>query len=390
MAYQQLFRESERKRAIADALSGRAVQSRAPVPYGRVMPNMRVGEGLAQLGEALLARRADRQATSMFNQAEDERKQAMAAALKGTPYEQYQSAIEAGADPRLVAQMSRPEEIVSVMGDNGPEYVTQSNAVGREPYSMATQGQGSALMQAYDMHVAQAQAAGDQPKSFDEFVPWFSKNQVGAQYGTPTDVPGIGFGMPDRTTGTFSVMSPETQVSEAEAGRTAAETRAREQAQIDIQNVADLPGALAKGQEAVDTVNALINHPGRASGTGSSRNMGGGLQRFAPWASDVKDFEVLRTQAQGQVFLEAYQMLKGGGVITEVEGLKAEQAKARMDAAQSDEAYMEALVDYRDAIQRGMNILRQKALDSGLLQEGQPQEQAPPGNQPGAVNWSDL
>ena len=77
--------------------------------------------------------------------------------------------------------------------------------------------------------------------------------------------------------------------------------------------------------------------------------------------SDKFAFNTLNKQAQGQVFLQGFEALKGGGVITEVEGLKAEQALARINQAQSREDYEAGLRDYKEVIENGLVAARQKA-----------------------------
>jgi flagellar protein FlgJ len=66
-------------------------------------------------------------------------------------------------------------------------------------------------------------------------------------------------------------------------------------------------------------------------------------------------------QLQGQAFLQAYNLLKGGGAITDIEGKKAESAMARLDRAQSEDTFKEALKDFRDAIESGITKLKAKA-----------------------------
>jgi hypothetical protein len=195
------------------------------------------------------------------------------------------------------------------------------------------------------------------PEQKAEFLAVLRASQL-AELGGVTNVvpPGVGAG----------VAQPQplsTLTAEEEAKRKLADAGAQGAATGEARGtaIANLPVVLSSGRAALETVDKLLNHPGRAAGTGSSRNMGAGLQRFGPWSSDVKDFDVLRGQAQGQIFLDAYQSLKGGGVITEVEGLKAEQAKARMDAAQTDEEYVNALNDFKAAIQRGINLAEERA-----------------------------
>jgi len=56
----------------------------------------------------------------------------------------------------------------------------------------------------------------------------------------------------------------------------------------------------------------------------------------------------------GQIFLDAFQELKGGGPVTEIEGTKATKAKASMDRALTPKAYRIALRQYLEALQRGV------------------------------------
>lgn len=64
-------------------------------------------------------------------------------------------------------------------------------------------------------------------------------------------------------------------------------------------------------------------------------------------------------QLQGRVFLQAFEALKGGGQITQIEGEKAERAMARLQRAQSPEAFRTALNDFIGAIEAGQAKLRQ-------------------------------
>src|SRR6185436_8294078 len=121
--YRQIFADADRQRAYADALLAKAVQSRAPVAQGRIVPSMGIGEGIAQLGEALLARRAGKQATAGYAQADEERRKAQAAALSGmarppnsvetreaqSPYGRAQTALEAEVAPGVVQQYLKNE-----------------------------------------------------------------------------------------------------------------------------------------------------------------------------------------------------------------------------------------------------------------------------------------
>jgi hypothetical protein len=56
----------------------------------------------------------------------------------------------------------------------------------------------------------------------------------------------------------------------------------------------------------------------------------------------------------GQAFLQAFESLKGGGQITEIEGQKATQALGRLDDYQDPEDYKQALIELRDILSTAM------------------------------------
>jgi hypothetical protein len=125
-----------------------------------------------------------------------------------------------------------------------------------------------------------------------------------------------------------------------------------------------LPGAESKAQTALDTISKLETHPGKRYAIGVP-----GVIPGIP-GTQQRDYIALLEQAKGQTFLQAFESLKGGGAITEIEGKKAEQAIARLDRAQSREGYDAALKDLRGVIERGLRVARQRA-----NQPGQPQLQ---------------
>lgn len=88
----------------------------------------------------------------------------------------------------------------------------------------ATQAKPSALVEQYQL--AKSEGYGG---SYLDFVKEQSRRQVGAQYGAPTDVPGVGIMQPSRTEGAAGnvVISPEANVSAASAARAGAEAEAK-------------------------------------------------------------------------------------------------------------------------------------------------------------------
>lgn len=82
------------------------------------------------------------------------------------------------------------------------------------------------------------------------------------------------------------------------------------------------------------------------------------------WGSSKADFRNLVDQLSGQAFLQIRQALKGAGQVTDFEGQKGELAVSRMRAAAekgSKDDFVKALLDYKDAIDNGMRLLRQQA-----------------------------
>jgi hypothetical protein len=118
---------------------------------------------------------------------------------------------------------------------------------------------------------------------------------------------------------------------------------------------AGLPDAVAKAEEASALINSLKTHPGRKLATGATSYLP------AVAGTDAKDFSVKLDQLKGTVFLQAYSQLKGGGAITETEGLKAEQAIARLNTAQSEGQFVKALDELNEVISAGISRMKQRA-----------------------------
>ena len=105
----------------------------------------------------------------------------------------------------------------------------------------------------------------------------------------------------------------------------------------------------------LDLIRKVREHPGRENSTGLS----GTLIPTIP-GSDKQDFHTLIEQLEGAAFLKAYDGLKGGGTITEIEGKKAEAAIARLNLRQSDEGFLQALDDLEEVLTAAMGRLSSK------------------------------
>jgi hypothetical protein len=80
---------------------------------------------------------------------------------------------------------------------------------------------------------------------------------------------------------------------------------------------------------------------------------------FIP-GTDVSDFNARLDQLRGGAFLEAFQTLKGGGQITEVEGKKATDAITRMRSSQSEDEFKAAALEFKAILQRGVDRAAQR------------------------------
>ena len=112
---------------------------------------------------------------------------------------------------------------------------------------------------------------------------------------------------------------------------------------------------VTNANNALATIDSALNHPGLNAAVGSIDS------KFVSLSPDAVAFEAYHDQIKGKAFLAAFESLKGGGQITEVEGLKAEQATARLNLAQDEEDYKKALMDLKsvinDVLKRNQNVL---------------------------------
>ena len=108
---------------------------------------------------------------------------------------------------------------------------------------------------------------------------------------------------------------------------------------------------------------------GKADGTtkphaGFKGAVGAGMGlRFIPGTSE-KDFQSMYEQVTGGAFLQAFETLKGGGQITQIEGEKGTAAINRMQLATSEEEFINASRDFQAVVRRGV-ATAQKELGSG-------------------------
>ena len=124
----------------------------------------------------------------------------------------------------------------------------------------------------------------------------------------------------------------------------------------------NLPKAENQAQDALNLINSIGNDPGLSTVVGAPNPLQGRIPFIGNVVgSPAADFQAKLDQLGGKQFLEAFEALKGGGQITEVEGKKATSAIARMQTSQSEKAFKEALGELKGIVQRGVEGARSKA-----------------------------
>ena len=136
-----------------------------------------------------------------------------------------------------------------------------------------------------------------------------------------------------------------------------AEATGKEVGQVAGKAQTELAGMDEKQSLAFTQVDELLRHKGFSSVVGATMVPG---MRFIPGTKEA-DFMSRLEQIKGGAFMEAYKVLKGGGQITEMEGVKATAAMNRMSISTSEAEFRAAAKDFKDAVTVGFNKLRAQA-----------------------------
>lgn len=122
----------------------------------------------------------------------------------------------------------------------------------------------------------------------------------------------------------------------------------------------DLPRVEQNANQTLGILERMKVHPGREGSTGFIQGM------LPSRSSDQVDFQSFVDQTKGQSFLQAFQMLKGAGQITEIEGEKATNAISRLGNQRlSDDDYLKAITDLEEVIKLGLERARVQAGQGG-------------------------
>ncbi len=133
------------------------------------------------------------------------------------------------------------------------------------------------------------------------------------------------------------------------------------------QSAISFPEAQAKAQYTLNLVDELVSHPGLSGAVGAP-----GAGKVAARIPGTKEagFMSLLNQIQGRQFLEAFESLKGGGQITQIEGDKATQAISRMNTAQSEAEFKAAANEFQSIVSNAMRRSQAKAGGNATMTPG--------------------
>jgi len=156
----------------------------------------------------------------------------------------------------------------------------------------------------------------------------------------------------------------------------AMEARMKEQGKGQAKFEAAAPQAIATAEQMLSKIDQMVGAPakvdaktgkvtpGTAAHPGFKAAVGASSLIPTMPGSKAADFEARLDEIKGGAFLEAYNTLRGGGSITEVEGQKATQAITRMSTAQSEKEFIDAARDFQNVIRIGIKRSKEK-LGSG-------------------------
>lgn len=260
------------------------------------------------------------------------------------------------ANPTLENAINSLDQFKSITGSDVSQELSRLQAIGNNPLEIKKWAAGHALTAEHFMPKAVTiDAGGKQITGFQDPVSG-TFTQTGEIAKTQTEESKA----TERTAAAQRAQAAsqfsQTQALEREKmgakAQGIAET-AKEQAKAKMQ----LPQIESSAQMALQNIDDLLTHPGFSQSVGAGI---GHATKFIP-GTNAADFNARLEQLQGGAFLQAFNALKGGGQITEIEGNKATHAITRMSTAQSEKEFRKAADEFKSVIQTGLDNARKSA-----------------------------
>lgn len=138
----------------------------------------------------------------------------------------------------------------------------------------------------------------------------------------------------------------------------ASEETAKVEGKAKGEALTNLPKAEASAADITGKIDEVLTDPNLSGVTGPLQGSSWHPTLFGKSVDVITKIE----QLGGGAFLQAFEALKGGGQITEVEGKKATDSLARItNRRQSDEGYRKALLEFKRDVFNLANLARKKA-----------------------------
>ena len=266
----------------------------------------------------------------------------------------------------LASQVGLPEYLKIAANKGGPVNVAPGGTLynpqtGRPDYIapqdgvMMQNGQAVAVPGYQDIRAGQAGAV------------------AGAQEKARADLDLVSVPMPDGGTQQMTRSQAAARVSDNQSGAQGADAPGYVPPKEVIEARRDLPRVTDDVAVSLSLLDKLESHPGFSDIIGA-RVPGAALV----WGSNAAGADAILKQIGGRAFLQAFESLKGGGQITEIEGQKATEAVARLSTAQSERDFKVAMDDLRDVLQNGVRRAYESARmepPKGFGAPAKPQEQ---------------
>lgn len=359
----------QRRMRLADILRQQSLEAPKATMVGKQLVAPNPLQRIAQVMGGVMANRKERGAMDEANRYAQDKRQRIAQALAGIRgLDNPQAMTEAGVS---LASTGIPE-----LTGMGSQLLTGGVNAGVMDRRMAQQEQIRAGEREAD-RVARESAAAAEREWRAEQARIAAQERADLQrelkgmggqanpYYTPIYTPQGVFGFDARSGNAAPVVGPDgkplvratddpgltREISGAKAGGKV-EEETRTQARL------ALPGLESKTRQMISHIDALKNHEGMSDVVGAPNVLTlGGLVPGTKGA----DFRALLDQVKGGTFLQAFETLKGGGQITEVEGRKATDAIARMQTAQSEDAFRAAADEFQQVLAGALERSRQMA-----------------------------
>jgi len=168
--------------------------------------------------------------------------------------------------------------------------------------------------------------------------------------------------------GQFQALVPKTpppeQMPEFKGDQARESAAGKVQGSTQATAAVNLPQTAAQAEQTLGLVDNILNDPAFSNVVGMPGSVSGLTSKMgAPIPGTPEAGLVAKIdQLGGQQFLQAFETLKGGGQITEVEGNKATDAISRMmKTNQSEESYRQAAEEFKSIVKAGVERAKKKA-----------------------------